>query len=217
MVVSKEKILTIPNMLSMTRLALVPVLIALAFNAKAEEFLLVLAVSLLSDVFDGYFARKLNQDTDLGAKLDSWGDVLTYGAMILGLCWIWPQVFFEQLWFLIAATLSFIVPVAYALQKFGDYPSYHTLGAKTAAVLMAPAFYSLTLLGWDLFFQTVIVFHIMVAVEEMAITAVLNQPRTNVRSILSVANFGSVSVSRGVNTAVDRVTKSSIDGIEKSS
>ena len=80
----------------------------------------------------------------------------------------------------------------YALGKFGEYPSYHTLGAKTAAVLMAPAYYSLTLLGWDLFFQAVIVFHIMVAFEEMAITAMLDRPRTNVRSILNVSQYSDV-------------------------
>ena len=185
----EETLYSVPNMLSMTRLVLVPVLIGLAVNAKAQAFLVVLAVSLLSDVFDGYLARKLNQITDLGAKLDSWGDVLTYGAMILGLYWIWPEVFAEQLWFVVAATLSFIVPVAYAFNKFGEYPSYHTLGAKTAAVLMAPAFYSLILLDWDLFFQAVIIFHIVVAFEEMAITSVLDRPRTDVLSILSLGRY----------------------------
>ena len=157
--VVKDKICSIPNLLSMARLVLVPVLISLALAAKAQAFLMVLAVSLLSDAFDGYLARKLHQTTELGAKLDSWGDVMTYGAMIFGLYWIWPTLFAEQLWFLVAATRSFVVPVAHALIKFGEYPSYHTLGAKTAAVLMAPAFYSLTLLGWDLFFQAVIIFH----------------------------------------------------------
>ena len=206
--VIKEKIYSIPNLLSMTRLMLVPVLIGLALAAKAQAFLLVLAVSLLSDAFDGYLARKLNQTTELGAKLDSWGDVLTYGAMILGLYWIWPTLFAEQLWFLVAATLSFVVPVLHALKKFGEYPSYHTLGAKTAAVLMAPAFYSLTLLGWDLFFQSVIIFHIVVAFEEMAITATLSRPRTNVISILTLGRYSDV--------VSDTVDEESINRAEKS-
>ena len=183
---AKPTLYSIPNILSLSRLALVPVLIALAYFAKAQAFLAVLAISLLSDVFDGYLARKLNQTSELGAKLDSWGDVLTYGCMILGLYWIWPQVFAQQVWFLVAATLSFVVPVAYALGKFGEYPSYHTLGAKTAAVLMAPAFYLLTLIGADLFFNAVIVFHIVVAFEEMAITSALTRPQSNVRSIFSL-------------------------------
>lgn len=203
----KQKIYTIPNLLSMTRLLLVPVLIALAIAENAQAFLMVLAFSLLSDVFDGYLARKLNQTTELGAKLDSWGDVLTYGAMILGLYWIWPQVFAEQLWFLVAATLSFVVPVAHAFRKFGEYPSYHTLGAKTAAVLMAPAFYSLTLLGWDLFFQAVIVFHIVVAFEEMAITSTLSRPRTNVISILAIGRYSDMAPNGVAEEPVESVQK----------
>ena len=201
--VGKPNIYSIPNLLSMARLALVPALIGLALAAKAQVFLMILAVSLLSDAFDGYLARKLNQATELGAKLDSWGDVLTYGAMIFGLYWIWPQIFAEQLWFLVAATLSFVMPVVYALKKFGEYPSYHTLGAKTAAVLMAPAFYSLILLGWDLFFQAVIVFHIVVAFEEMAITSTLSRPRTNVISILSLGRYADMTS----NTVVEEPVK----------
>ena len=187
--VIKQKICSVPNMLSILRLLLVPLLIGLAVAGKAEVFLAVLAVSLLSDALDGYFARKLNQTTELGAKLDSWGDVLTYGAMIVDLYWIWPDVFTAQMWFLVAATLSFIVPVAHAFLKFGQYPSYHTIGAKTAAVLMAPAFYSLTLLGWELFFQAVIILHIVVAFEEMAITSFLTKPRTNVSTVLKVSRL----------------------------
>ena len=206
--VRKQKIYSIPNLLSMARLVLVPVLIALAVAAKAQVFLMVLAVSLLSDAFDGYLARKLNQATELGAKLDSWGDVLTYGAMIFGLYWVWPQIFAEQLWFLVAATLSFVVPVVYAFRKFGEYPSYHTLGAKTAAVLMAPAFYSLILLGWDLFFQAVIVFHIVVAFEEMAITSLLSRPRTDVISILSLGRYSDVASSTVAEESIKAPEKS---------
>ena len=183
---AKPTLYSIPNILSLSRLALVPVLITWAYFGRAQAFLAVLAISLLSEVFDGYLARKLNQTSELGAKLDSWGDVLTYGCMILGLYRIWPQIFVEQAWFLVATTLSFMLPVVHALNKFGEYPSYHTLGAKTAAVLMAPAFYLLTLMGADLFFNAVIVFHIIVAFEEVAITSVLTQPRSNVRSIFSL-------------------------------
>ncbi len=205
--VGKANIYSIPNLLSMARLVLVPVLISLALAAKAQAFLMVLAVSLLSDAFDGYIARKLNQVTEFGAKLDSWGDVMTYGAMILGLYWIWPMVFAEQLWFLVAATLSFVVPVGHAFIKFGEYPTYHTLGAKTAAVLMAPAFYSLTLLGWDLFFQAVIIFHVVVAFEEMAITSVLGRPRSNVISILTIGRYSDVVPSAATKEPLERSEK----------
>ena len=174
---------SIPNILSLLRLALVPVLVGLASAQRGDIFLMVLAVSLLSDVLDGYLARKLGLVSELGAKLDSWGDILTYAAMILGLHLIWPDIFDKQAEFLFAAMMSFILPTLLAFRKFGAYPSYHTWGAKLAAVLMAPAYYVLILADADSFFRVVILFHLLVAAEEMAITFILNRPRSNVGSV----------------------------------
>ena len=174
---------SIPNILSLLRLALVPVLVGLASAQRGDIFLVVLAVSLLSDVLDGYLARKLGLVSELGAKLDSWGDILTYAAMILGLHLIWPDIFDKQAEFLFAAMMSFILPTLLAFRKFGAYPSYHTWGAKLAAVLMAPAYYVLILADADSFFRVVILFHVLVAAEEMAITFILNRPRSNVGSV----------------------------------
>ena len=174
---------SIPNILSLLRLALVPVLVGLASAQRGDIFLVVLAVSLLSDVLDGYLARKLGLISELGAKLDSWGDILTYVAMILGLHLIWPDIFDKQAEFLFAAMMSFILPTLLAFRKFGAYPSYHTWGAKLAAVLMAPAYYVLILADADSFFRVVILFRLLVAAEEMAITFILNRPRSNVGSV----------------------------------
>lgn len=174
---------SIPNLLSLLRLILVPILMYLAIYGQANLFLLLLAVSLVSDVLDGYMARKLHQTSELGAKLDSWGDILTYGAMILGLYLIWPTIFDAQAGFLFAAMMSFILPLLLALSRFGSYPSYHTLGAKITAILMAPAYYLLILWDSELFFRAVIVLRVLVALEEIAITFALKRPKSNVDSI----------------------------------
>ena len=181
-----KSIYSIPNLLSLLRIALVPVLaLAAAFN-QADLFLLVLAISLLSDLLDGYFARKLHQVTELGARLDSWADMATYAIMIIGLYLIWPSFFDQQFFFLMAATLSYILPVIIALFRFGSFPSYHTWGAKLAALLIAPAFYLLILNDQQLFFRLVIVLHVVVALEEIAITFFLKKSETNVASILII-------------------------------
>lgn len=177
---------SVPNFLSLLRLSLVPVLAVAATLGEANLFLLVLAISLVSDMLDGYFARKLEQVTELGAKLDSWADMATYAMMIMGLNLIWPHVFHQQFIFLVAATLSYILPVLIALARFGGFPSYHTWGAKLAALLIAPAFYWLVLYDEQLFFRAVIIFHVIVALEEVAITFLLKKPKTNVASILTI-------------------------------
>jgi CDP-diacylglycerol--glycerol-3-phosphate 3-phosphatidyltransferase len=70
----------------------------------------------------------------------------------------------------------------FALKKFGEYPSYHTWGAKVAAVLIAPAYYMLILIDADTWFRMVILFYLLVAAEEILITLILKSPATNVSS-----------------------------------
>jgi phosphatidylglycerophosphate synthase len=181
-----KDIYSIPNLLSLLRVVLVPVLVVAVYFREANGFLLLLAVSLFSDMLDGYFARKLNQVTEFGARLDSWADMATYAMMIIGLYYIWPLIFIDQLFYLIAATLSYVLPVVIALIRFSSFPSYHTWGAKIAAVLMAPAFYLLVLADNQIFFRLVIVFHVIVAIEEIAITFLLKKSKTNVASILTI-------------------------------
>ena len=185
-VVMVKNIYSIPNLLSLLRLALVPVLALAATLNQATLFLWLMAISLASDMIDGYFARRLHQVTELGARLDSWADMATYAVMILGLYMIWPSIFIEQVIYLIAATLSYVLPVVIALTRFGSFPSYHTWGAKLAAVLVAPAYYLLILYDNQIFFRMVIIFHVVVALEEIAITFILKQPKTNVASILTI-------------------------------
>ena len=176
------KLFSIANILSFLRLGLVPVLGWLAASGEDVLFLWVLGVCLISDALDGYLARKLNQASELGAKLDSWGDALTYAAMILGLYLLWPVIFSDQSIFLLMATLSFLVPLAVSAAKFGEYPSYHTLGAKIAALLIAPAYYLLIIIDADVWFRVVVLLYLLVALEEIVITCLLSHSRTNISS-----------------------------------
>jgi CDP-diacylglycerol--glycerol-3-phosphate 3-phosphatidyltransferase len=176
------KLFSIANILSFLRLGLVPVLVWLAASGEDVLFLWVLGVCLISDALDGYLARKLNQASELGAKLDSWGDALTYAAMILGLYLLWPLIFSDQSIFVLMATLSFLVPLAVSAVKFGEYPSYHTLGAKIAALLIAPAYYMLITIDADVWFRVVVLLYLLVAIEEIVITCLLSHSRTNISS-----------------------------------
>ena len=82
---TKCNIFSIPNILSLLRLCLAPVLMCFAVAGKAYAFLQILAISLVTDVLDGYLARRLDQTSEFGARLDSCGDMVTYGSMILGI------------------------------------------------------------------------------------------------------------------------------------
>ncbi|MBQ8504285.1 MAG: CDP-alcohol phosphatidyltransferase family protein [Clostridia bacterium] len=69
--------LTIPNLLSFIRILLIPVFAYLFYNDQKIAAVAVLAVSGLSDTFDGQIARKFNQVSALGKILDPVADKLT--------------------------------------------------------------------------------------------------------------------------------------------
>jgi cardiolipin synthase len=81
----KEQFMTVPNLLSMLRLALVPVFLYLLLNEKYLSAIIVLALSSLTDYLDGYFARKFNQVTRLGQLLDPAADRLYIFSTLVGL------------------------------------------------------------------------------------------------------------------------------------
>lgn len=79
------RIWTIPNVLSMLRLALVPVFLVLIVVGAYAGALVVLVVASLTDLLDGYLARRFGQVTRLGQLLDPAADRLYIFAALVGL------------------------------------------------------------------------------------------------------------------------------------
>jgi len=81
-----HRVLTIPNVISIIRLAGVPLFLWLILVPEADGLALaVLAISGASDYADGYLARKLNQTSKLGAILDPVADRLYILSTVVGL------------------------------------------------------------------------------------------------------------------------------------
>lgn len=83
--VPSDRILTIPNLLSFLRLALVPVFLLFLIDGQDVAALVVLAVSGFTDFLDGFIARRFDQVTRLGQLLDPAADRLYILAAVLGL------------------------------------------------------------------------------------------------------------------------------------
>lgn len=80
----KDQIVTIPNLLSVVRLLLIPVIVWLyCVKQKNTAAVGVILLSGITDVADGIIARKFHMVSDFGKILDPIADKLTQGAVIL--------------------------------------------------------------------------------------------------------------------------------------
>ena len=78
-------VFNVPNFLSFLRIALVPVFLWFLLEEMFVSAITVLAIAGLTDLLDGYLARKLNQTTKLGKLLDPVADRLYIFATLLAL------------------------------------------------------------------------------------------------------------------------------------
>ena len=146
--------ITIPNLLSIFRIAAAPFLILVGWLGLPTLFFVLFGMMLLSDGLDGYIARKLHQTSKLGAKLDSLGDIATYLSVPFAVWWLWPEIIHREAAFIITAIIVFIAPAFFSLAKFGELASYHTWITKIAAVVMSAGLVIL------LFTKSNLVFHL---------------------------------------------------------
>lgn len=96
----KKEYFTVPNLMGYFRIIVIPVFLWLYYHAEstseyAVSFVL-LAISYLTDFFDGKIARKFNCVTDFGKMLDPIADKLTQCAIAIAVSFRYPAM----LWFL---------------------------------------------------------------------------------------------------------------------
>lgn len=81
---NKKEFFTIPNMLSIFRILLLPLIVWLYCVKKDyKTAIFVLFLSGLTDVVDGFIARKFNMVSDFGKILDPVADKLTQGVLLI--------------------------------------------------------------------------------------------------------------------------------------
>jgi cardiolipin synthase (CMP-forming) len=132
-----SRILTIPNLLSFIRLALVPVFLVFIIVGADLAALIVLVVSSVTDYFDGVIARKFQQVTRLGQLLDPAADRLFIFAALVGLCVrdIIP-------WWLVVVIVGrdfmlLVLGVILANHGYGPLPVHHLGKVATFSLLYA--------------------------------------------------------------------------------
>lgn len=87
-----KRILTIPNLMSAARVLLVPFFAGFYLTGHVAAAAGALVLSGLTDMLDGWVARRFDQVTELGKMLDPFADKLTQGVVALCIALRFPAI-----------------------------------------------------------------------------------------------------------------------------
>src|SRR5918996_2159093 len=88
-----SRIITVPNLLTVFRMVLIPVFVSLLFYKRFVLALAVFVVAGVTDGLDGLLARRFNQKSQLGTILDPIADklMLVTAFVVLSMRSVFPQ------------------------------------------------------------------------------------------------------------------------------
>ena len=179
----KTEIYNLPNFVSLIRLLMAPVLVWLALNQKHDWFIIALVFTVFTDLLDGFLARTLNQITEMGSHLDSWGDFVIYSVMAFSAWVLWPEIVIAEKYYFAIILMSFTLPVAIGLLRFKTLTSYHTWAVKLAVGITIVAYILLFSGTVEWVFKLAAIVCVYAAIEEIMISFILNREHVDVRTV----------------------------------
>ncbi len=123
----------LPNYITATRMIGT---VALLFTTPLSlRFFIIYLITGITDILDGFLARKLKVTSDFGAKLDSVADLLFYSVMFFMLMPTLWNTLYRSIWY--AAAVALIIRlIAYLLAaiRFKTFASSHSVLNKITGV-----------------------------------------------------------------------------------
>lgn len=147
-----ENILNIPNIISFYRLIMFPVVLVLALLGIEKWFVILFCINLVTDILDGFIARRFNLVTKFGAALDNLADMGTYILALFGVFLFKWEDFEPHAWLLYLFLAIFVISYIVAFARFGKIPGLHLYGPVIAGYLQGLFFFVLFVWGFSLWF-----------------------------------------------------------------
>lgn len=182
----------IPNMLSIIRIMMVPVFIYLFFNYYEKQIYLSLGVFLLAgltDIIDGYLARRFEWTTNAGKLLDPLADKMMQCSVLV--CFALKNV---NLWWIavlfLCKELFMICGALIVLKKIKVTVKSNWYGKCTTAVFYAIAFAAFIFKLFDLTINDAVYFILFASALVLALCTTVMYIIDTLRINAEVRNFG---------------------------
>ena len=184
MTATAERFWTIPNILSLYRIVIFPFILWLILSANENLFAVFITLSLVTDILDGFIARRFKMQTNIGVKLDSWADLGTYILAFIAIALFkWPEI---QPHSFMLYVFAGIMGLSYILVfvKFKGLIGLHTYMFKLTGYLQGAFIVSLFVWGFHLLpYYISITWGTLACIEEIIIILILKEPATNVKGL----------------------------------
>ena len=135
----KAQLLTIPNLLSLLRIAMIPAFLALYAREASGACAIILLLSGVTDLLDGWIARRFNAVSDVGKVLDPIADKLTLAAA-LAMLLSTHRVLLLPFVLLLVKELAMGLSGAVAVARTSAVPSARWHGKLTTALMYLTLF-----------------------------------------------------------------------------
>ncbi len=180
----KEKFWTIPNILSLYRMVMFPVILYFLLAEHQHVFVVLLIINFITDILDGFIARNFNQRTIIGAKLDSWADMGSYILAFGGIFQFERQFVVDHKIGLITFVVFYLASTFTAILRFGNLVGLHLFSVKIAGYLQG--IFLVVLLSShyvDWLYYIMIIAGCAAKAEEIISLLILKKKRTDVKGL----------------------------------
>ncbi|PIN80304.1 hypothetical protein COV11_04290 [Candidatus Woesearchaeota archaeon CG10_big_fil_rev_8_21_14_0_10_30_7] len=175
--------MNIPNVLSYSRIVLVILNYLFLFQNKTM-FSIIFVLIGLTDVFDGFFARLLNQQTNYGAKLDTVADIVLTSSIIVWFVMLFPEFFKTQLVLSLTLISVFVLVIMFHFVRHKSLGSLHLWSSKFFAVMLFLFFLHAIIYDVStIFFYVLFTVGIVRCIEEFGILILNKNPPMNTKTI----------------------------------
>lgn len=179
----RDKI-TLPNALSFYRLVAFPFALYCIIQGAERIFATLLIINLITDILDGWIARRYQMETQFGARLDSIADTGTYVLALTGVLVFKAADFAPHLSSLYIFIGLYVFANLLSLFKFGRMPSMHLYSWKIGGYMQGFFFFLLFTVGFITpYYYLMITWGILAFLEHIIIQFLIPEMGVNLKGL----------------------------------
>ncbi len=172
----------VPNII--TSLRMVAAFCMVPVEALSRMFYVFLTFCGVSDIVDGFIARKFHLTSDFGAKLDSVADLLFWGVVLVKVLPVMaPEFTMVEYGMLAIIMLLRLATYVIAYIKFKAFPSLHTYLNKLTAVTLFVVVYFMRQIPIRTICLVVFIVSLVAVVEELIIHICSKEKKADIHSV----------------------------------